>query len=300
MAAFDPIEFFGIGHNRDIAIPRHTRAGSQNSIILSSLGQTPCATLPKDDSEHRRPAQFQARHISVEPQPLHYAFADITPESSVYTPTSSLGVPLLESPNVSVNSSWASDLGRPFSIGRYMSNHERHETILLSLSTAPRRTMSSIPDVSTILPPSKELGGADERSGPSGLEFPERETPHNDQLYRYLTDFQRHELLSVGFERKSHQPSETKAPCSHQDSHKTASSISLSASLDGGEQLAQDDDAAFTAEVARWHHEIRRERALANVQQPRRLHKIDKMRRRTWRDSESLPRGHRDKKARRR
>jgi hypothetical protein len=35
MAAFDPIEFVGIGHGRDIAIVRHARKQSEGSISLS-------------------------------------------------------------------------------------------------------------------------------------------------------------------------------------------------------------------------------------------------------------------------
>ncbi|KAK3299773.1 uncharacterized protein B0H64DRAFT_351109 [Chaetomium fimeti] len=211
----------------------------------------PSMLTPISDSEQPWLAQFQSRPILKEPEPsFHRTFADITPESSVYIPASSVGVPLIESPNVSVNSSWASNLDRPFSIGRYVSNHERHETILLSLSAAPRRPIPPIPDVSNTLPPSNKPG-TEERLGPFEIESAEKGIPNDSSLHRYLTDIQPHELLSVALEQKSHHPSERKAQRPHQDSQKTDASISLSATLSGGEQLEQVDVIPSPTEVMR-------------------------------------------------
>lgn len=207
-------------------------------------------------SEPERPwlAQSYPRSISREPQSLHQTFADITPESSVYIPTASLDVAIFESPNVSVNSSWESDLDRPFSIRRYLGNHDRHEIILLSLSVALQRPVSFIPDALNTSPPSNEPRITEEQSGPLGLEFGRKgtgPTANDGPLYRYITDAQPHELLSLALEQTGHSLTQTQAQCPQQDTQKTESSISLSSTLDGGERVEQDNDTALAAEVAR-------------------------------------------------
>ncbi|KAH6651357.1 hypothetical protein F5144DRAFT_589591 [Chaetomium tenue] len=233
-----------------VAIPRRIPAANGARLLRERDGRpTGSHRLQKPD-EPERPwlAQLHSRG-SREPQSLHQSFADITPESSVYIPTASLGVAIFESPNVSVNSSWESNLDKPFSIRRYLGNHERHEMILLSLSVASQRPVSPIPDALNTSLPSDKPRGAGEQSNALGLEKGTGPTPNEDPLHRYITDVQPHELLSLALEQKGHPP--TQAQSTQQDTQKTESSISLSATLDAGERLEPDDDAALAAEVAR-------------------------------------------------
>lgn len=204
-----------------------------------------------------RPWLLPQPHCRAMPteQSVHPTFADITPESSVYIPTSGLDVALIESPNVSVNSSWAVNLDRPFSISRYLGNHERHETILLSLSTASHRPLPSIiPHTLDTLRTSDEPGSAEEQSNPLRLESMQEKTgftPNDGPLYRYLTDVQPHELLSLALKGKGYPTVQEQAPFSHQETRKTDSSISLSATMGGREQPEEDEETALAAEVAR-------------------------------------------------
>jgi hypothetical protein len=203
-------------------------------------------------SEPERPWLPRSHHFTAtsrEPQSLHRTFADITPESSFHIPTSGLDVALFESPDVSVNSSWASNLDQPFSISRYLGNHERHEIILLSLSATPHRAVSSIPHALDTSRASDEPGSAEEQSNPLRLGSMQKETgstPNDGPLYRYLTNVQPHELLSLALEGKGRPTAQEQA----RDTRKTDSSISLSATLNDGEQPEEDEETALAAEVA--------------------------------------------------
>jgi hypothetical protein len=199
------------------------------------------------------PQSHHSRATSREPQSLHRTFADITPESSFHIPTSGLDIALFESPDVSVNSSWASNLDQPFSISRYLGNHERHEIILLSLSPAPHRAVSFIPLALDTSRASDEPGSGEEQSNPLRLGSMPKETgstPNDGPLYRFLTDVQPHELLSLALEGKGHPTAEEQARSSHQDTRNTDSSISLSATLGGGKRLEEDEETALVPDLA--------------------------------------------------
>ncbi|KAK4032418.1 hypothetical protein C8A01DRAFT_50787 [Parachaetomium inaequale] len=311
MAAFDPIEFFGVGHSRDIAITRHARTGSQNSINLSSVGSPPRVALERRQVDTRlagdgplgltlfssalenlRPTGSQSSRSPKSPRSPSHAFADITPEDSLYGPTSDLSDTPAVSPNVSNNSSWASNPDQPFSVGRYIRNHERHEVVLLALSAGHQFLKQCRPQALHTLPPSNGLEDDDEGFGASEDDEGFEPLPKDDPIHRYVTDVQPHEQLALALER----PDQKESPPQHTDSttpgHKTSSSISLSAGQ-VVEEEEEEDDMALIAGVARKYRELRTRRALVAWTQPR-LQK----RPRGKRHHESPPQGHRDKKAR--
>ncbi|KAL2195575.1 hypothetical protein P885DRAFT_7628, partial [Corynascus similis CBS 632.67] len=124
MAFFDPIEFFGIGHGQDIVVIRHLRSRSPDTISLSSVSS------PSNTALQTR----QNICTLNEPRSPYRTFVDITPEDSLFGTTTHIDDGSLPaSPNVSDNSSWASDTNLPLSVRRYIQNHERHEALLLSL-----------------------------------------------------------------------------------------------------------------------------------------------------------------------
>ncbi|AEO59534.1 hypothetical protein MYCTH_2034916, partial [Thermothelomyces thermophilus ATCC 42464] len=130
MAAFDPIEFFGIGHSRDNSIASHARSPSQSTISLSSVG------FPSHQALHTRQVEQHTSYTDILPNPRSpgHAFTSITPEDSLDGAAIALdndSPPA--SPDVSTNSSWASNTDRPFAVGRYVHSHERHEALLLAI-----------------------------------------------------------------------------------------------------------------------------------------------------------------------
>jgi len=133
--------------------------------------------------------------IAEEPFSPHL-YANITPEESVRGLTFGLADnSSAASPNVSSNSSWASDANRPSSIYRYAHNHERHEELAISLSAVPEAGYQWT--VGT--------AAADDKHPFTKLpDAAARSLAHSDApLHRYMANIQAHEFLAFALESSS-------------------------------------------------------------------------------------------------
>ncbi|KAK4096989.1 hypothetical protein N658DRAFT_562094 [Parathielavia hyrcaniae] len=271
MAAFDPIEYFGIAGCRDDAIVQHARTQSSSSISLPTVDLPPCTAVGS-------PAHRPSAHVSYgsgntgerpSPSPPHAA-GNITPEDSVH----GFGFDSCDpcspaSPNVSSNSSWGSDPHHPSnsSLSRYVHNPERHEEIAISMSATP----TDRPRVT---------------AGYASQKQPNSRHHHRDNhasILRYLEDIQHHERFALDFAQQTHPgPQVTPDPVAAQHTLSTSRSGSSSAKEE------DDEDMVMLPEKARECRERRRERAMS---QPR-LYKALQTRKRR---SVSPSQGHRDK-----
>lgn len=133
--------------------------------------------------------------VAEEPHPsFHYS--NITPEGSVLGLTYGLtDFSPAASPNVSSNSSWASDANRPCSIYRYAHNHERHEELAFSLSAVPEAGH----------PWTVGTAATDDRHPCARPRDAVAGSPvHSDApLHRYMAVVQAHEFLAFALESSS-------------------------------------------------------------------------------------------------
>lgn len=243
MAAFDPIEFFGTGHGRDIAIVRHARDRSQGSISLSSVDSRfhaaaetrQVATFPATEHLlltgvppfHSAPAWPSIRSSGATKQPnaaSRGAFGHITPEGSLTG--LSAGLPdtaSAASPNVSISSGSARLLAKATPLERYVSSRHRHEQIALSLPANPAQQdcQSGSSQCDSIDGAARDGAGYYAGSPADIAAAP---------MHRYLTDvLQAHERLAVALESHDH-PHELDATSANQKGERihAESSISLS------------------------------------------------------------------------
>ncbi|KAK4249024.1 hypothetical protein C7999DRAFT_13063 [Corynascus novoguineensis] len=230
MASFDPIEFFGIGHGQDIVVIRHLRSRSPDTFSLSSVS-SPSNTAALERSSFQMIPKIC---ISNEPRLSYRTFVDITPEDSLFGTTTDIDDGSLPAtPNVSDNSSWASDTNLPLSVRRYIENHERHEALLLLLANdaplcAEARAVNARNQPAQYPYPSEEADILDtpEHGRWDGGDL---ESPTPNPLRRYLRELQPHEQLALGHERQGQQTNPTLLEFFKQNSRNVSSSISLAA-----------------------------------------------------------------------
>ncbi|KAL2174177.1 uncharacterized protein P884DRAFT_315268 [Thermothelomyces heterothallicus CBS 202.75] len=311
MAAFDPIEFFGIGHSRDISIAPRARSPSQSTISLSSIG----FPLPERSGSQG----LSADRIETDPRSPGHAFTNITPEDSLDGAAIALdndSPPA--SPDVSTNSSRASNTDRPFAVGRYVHSHERHEALLLAISCAfqcPGPSTSNAP--STPAPDRGQEEEEEEEENDDAVSSARDNKTEHDRLEpaaagplrRYLSEAQTHEQLALG--RLRHDDARQGSERNSGGGGGTSSSISLSADsggAQGGRSLegarpnvhqgpetgpgdgSRGNDPAMLPDLARLSLELRRARMErdANHLRARRAQRVRK-------SSESPPAGRKNK-----
>ncbi|KAL2150952.1 hypothetical protein VTH82DRAFT_6050 [Thermothelomyces myriococcoides] len=229
MAAFDPIELFGIGHDREnaIVLPR-ARSPSQSTISLSSVSFR--QHQPQHTSLLERPTPQGLPEYPIETglrSPEH-AFANITPEDSLDGASIALdNTPVPTSPNVSLCSGWSSNTpDQPFALRQYIRNHERHEALLLALSSISEVPRPSASSTLSTLPYSNCSRGTRERheavSSPRGDEMGHNgsdEPSATSPLRRYLSEAQTYEQVALGLflYDEARQESESRSETATQD-----------------------------------------------------------------------------------
>ncbi|KAL2128136.1 hypothetical protein VTI74DRAFT_9617 [Chaetomium olivicolor] len=282
MAAFDHIEFFGIGHGRNITIVRQARSRSGSSLCLSAAGtQSPTAI---EQSPRQWPSQ---PNITWKASPSS-SFTNLTPESVYGQPPrnrSTLFAP--ESPVMSENPSWRQAGNEPSSLEEYVSRHERHELIALALPAGLKKTYhSSIPDRSG---PTEFNALREPRPGSPEVQSTHSQTPMN----RYLGDvLQTHERLSLALGWPDQTQGLATLPGS--DEQPACSSYSTISLSDGVSAREEGEEASGSGRmlIAQFYRE-RRERVFSRGY-PRQF-KVQQIRKRP---SESPGQGHKEKRAR--
>ncbi|KAK3309383.1 uncharacterized protein B0T15DRAFT_1897 [Chaetomium strumarium] len=289
MAAFDPIEFFGIGHGRDIAIVRHARKQSQSSISLSSACPPTNDALEQSVPQSHWATLMQPSDLNRVPMsPPVYSFVNITPENSLFAATFDLDhAPPSASPNVSIDSSRAFLSIEECPLYRYLGSEERHERLALAFCAE----IQTDDKLSTVQIPESCSPFEEQEPGSAGYQSINSASP----LHRYLADtLQVHERLAVDLELQSQQQLGGKPSDQEQDQLAADSSISLTPSDGAGLELNNGSVVDMTMEDAlTMLHEHRRQRERrAGLARPR-IHNTASKRRRG-----SMPQGHRDKEYR--
>ncbi|KAK4234321.1 hypothetical protein C8A03DRAFT_18754 [Achaetomium macrosporum] len=292
MAAFDPIEFFGVGHGRYIAIVRHARKQSQGSISLSSVCPPANDALEQSAPDAHWATMIKSGDLNRVPMspPVHSFVSIITPEDSVFGVTFDLlHAPPPASPTVSRDSSRASPSIEECPLHRYLGSEERYERLALTFCADIRaEDEPSTPNI----PKSSSPAGyplEDKKPGSAGCQSTNSASP----LHRYLTDaLQAHERLALSLDLQDQAGQQPNTKASDQGEPKTDSSISLTPSDGSGAREKNDSilDMSMEELLAKVYRR-ERERVLAR---PRSFNVPRK------RVRDSMPPGHRNKTFRRR
>ncbi|KAK3900691.1 hypothetical protein C8A05DRAFT_17021 [Staphylotrichum tortipilum] len=230
MASFDPIEYFGVGHGRDIAVVRQARTPSQTSISLSD-GEP----ATQDHPEWTQHAAPPLRGIAKEPPwPPLPSFGHITPENSVsgrVNPPSSA-----VSPDVSSHGGVSmSDPAHPHSLGRYVHDVERHEQIAMSFHYPPGTGGHPEPVASY----RNHHPSQDYTHAPKHQQYPNSDAPIN----RYLTDLLAYEQLAMALRAEQ----EGYNPHDHPDMYEYAMPEGVSLSISNGPDFDEEDRSRCTS-----------------------------------------------------